>query len=404
MNKTTFALAALALIAASCTKTEVVGSGPETSGSGINFSAYTAKPTKAAQTDVTTANFSSFEVTAIGNGATYFDNVTFTKKVSGIWESVNPYFWPAFALDFYAYNTPQYAETFTHTINASDEQTLYVKTNTDISKQEDLVAVYAGGKKENDNNEKKAIPLIFNHYLTQVVVNAKNANATYKVEVCGVKLANLSQDGTYTFYNNTYAENGIENKMVANGDNVNSATSVNYTATFDSKTLGSDAQLVMPTINIGTESAPENTTGRWYLIPQSVTPWSRGVAESESDDIMKNNANGTYLALKVRITANEGALKIYPATVINEETFAWMAVPVPAALAFAQGKKYNVTIEFFSNDGSKGAGYVDPEVPGDLDGDGVATNDNGKKIIGGAIKFDASVSEWGDTVDVNIYL
>ena len=392
MNKSTFALAALALIAASCTKTEVVGSGPETSGSGINFSAYTAKPTKAAQTDVTTANFTSFEVTAIGNGATYFDNVTFTKKVSGIWESVNPYFWPAFALDFYAYNTPQYAEKFTRTINASGEQTLYVKTNTDITKQEDLVAAYAGGQKESNNNEKKAIPLSFNHYLTQVVVNAKNSNDTYQVKVCGVKLANLSQDGTYTFYNDFDEGNIIENKMVANGDNVNSLTSVDYTATFESMTLGSAAQLVMPTINIGTESEPTNTTARWYLIPQTVKAWDQANNKDNASVEAKNN--GTYLALKVKITANNGALNIYP----YAPGYAWMAVPV--GIAFEQGKKYNVTLDFFSGTG-KGAGYVDPEDPGELDGD-PNTYDNGKKIIGGAIKFDATVVEWLNPNEANI--
>ena len=398
MNKSTFALAALALIAASCTKTEVVGSGPETSGSGINFSAYTAKPTKAAQTDVKKENFGQFNVTAIaanGSRAVYFEDVTFKKDnlsdPSTVWESEKPYFWPAFALDFYAYNRPQHAEMFIPKTSTSGV-TLYVKTNTDITKQEDLVAAYAGGQIESNNNGNNATPLTFNHYLTQVVVNAKNANATYKVEVCGVKLANLSQDGTYTFFNKTDAENVIKNKMVANGDNVNSLTSVDYTATFASKTLESAAQLVMPTISIGTESDPATTTGRWYLIPQTVKAWDQANNKNNASVEAKNN--GTYLALKVKITANNGALNIYP----YAPGYAWMAVPV--GIAFEQGKKYNVTLDFFSGTG-KGAGYVDPEDPGELDGD-PNTYDNGKKIIGGAIKFDATVVEWVTPDEANI--
>ena len=78
MNKSIIIFAALALLAASCTKTEVVSCDAQGSQRGIGFSAYTAKPTKAAQKDVTTEDFNSFQVTAIGNGAVYFDNVTFT--------------------------------------------------------------------------------------------------------------------------------------------------------------------------------------------------------------------------------------------------------------------------------------------------------------------------------------
>ena len=66
MKKISVIFAALALLAASCTKTEVVSSDVQSSQRGIGFSAYTAKPTKTAQTDVANDNFTSFEVTAIG--------------------------------------------------------------------------------------------------------------------------------------------------------------------------------------------------------------------------------------------------------------------------------------------------------------------------------------------------
>ena len=60
MKKSIFLLAAFALLSASCTKTELVSSGALSSQKGIGFSAYTAKPTKAAQTDVTTGKLDSF--------------------------------------------------------------------------------------------------------------------------------------------------------------------------------------------------------------------------------------------------------------------------------------------------------------------------------------------------------
>lgn len=375
MKKSIFLLAAFALLAASCTKTELVSSGALSSQKGIGFSAYTAKPTKAAQTDVTTDDFDSFEVTAIGNGAIYFDNVTFEKN-GEVWASTPAYFWPAYALDFYAYNTP--SNGFEDRSIAVGSQTLTFTPSTVLAEQEDLVAAKAIGKKESDNNAKSAIALTFNHYLTQVVVNAKCSNAGYKVEVEGVKLANLAGEGTYTF---------STGNMVATTGLVNSSTSSDYSSTFTAKTLTSSPQEVMA-----------ETSGKWYLVPQTVAAWKRNSDESteSSTNEMANTSNGTYLALKVKITTAGGSA-VYP----YSGAAAWMAVPVPSELAFAQGKKYNVTVDFFSSTG-KGAGYVDPEDPGELDGNS-GTDDSGKKIIGGAIKFDASVTGW-DTVDVLISL
>ena len=377
MKKSIFLLAAFALLAASCTKTELVSSGALSSQKGIGFSAYTAKPTKAAQEDVTTSNLTSFQVSAIGNGAVYFDNVTFAKGAT-VWESDPVYFWPAYALNFYAYNKPANG-TFTPTINTTS-QTLTFTPSTTLAEQEDLVAASATGKTESDNNSNKAIPLTFNHYLTQVVVNAKCSNTGYKVVVDGVKLANLAGEGTYTF---------STGNMVATTGLVNSATSSDYSSTFTAKTLTSSPQEVMA-----------DATGKWYLVPQTVAPWKRNPDQSSesSTNEMKNASNGTYLALKVKITTAGGS-KVYP---YSGSESAWMAVPVPSQLAFAQGTKYNVTIDFFSSTGN-GAGYVDPEKPGELDGN-TGTDDSGKKIIGGAIKFDATVSGWGDAVDITISL
>lgn len=381
MKKSILILAAFAFVAFSCTKTEVKDDTPK---KGINFSAYTAKPTKAAQEEVTNTTLGDFKVTAIGNGATYFDNISFTKNASSIWVSNPEYFWPAFALDFYAYNTPLSATaSFTRNI-ATSGQTLVVKPSPELANQEDLVAAYAAGQKETNNNAKGAIAITFKHYLTQVIVKAKCSNPLYSVLVDGVKLANMAGEGTYTFSTNT---------MTATQDSINSDKSRNYKELFSERLLTSDPKEVM---------TDTDQKGRWYLIPQSVTAWNRLPASGTPD--MTNSSNGTYLALKVKITANGGALKIYPAT---GDDSGWMAVPIPTTWTssvetnpsiFAQGKRYTIILDFF---GRNGAGYVDPEVPSDLDGDGSANNDNGKKIIGGPIQFDATVETWEDN-DVTI--
>ena len=383
MKKFTLILATVALLAAGCSKTEVVG--PQNR-KGINFAAYTAKTTKARQEDITTGNLSAFNVTAFGNNAFYFKNLIFEKSnESSVWESNPEYFWPAFPLTFYAFNTPYGYHTAAQrtgfTINITTEnQALTVIPAGDLANQEDLVAAYAENQKESDaTNAGNSLALRFNHYLTQVIVKAKNARfKTYKVVVESVKIANMAGEGTYTFSGNT---------MTATAETVNTLASADYTATFDPKELTQTAQEVMT--NAG--------TGKWYLIPQTVTSWDPNTPFNPRTN-SANDSHGTYLALKVKITANNGTLKIYPA---KDEEFGWMAVPIPSSLKFEQGKKYTVNINFFANNG---AGYVDPEVPSELDGD-PSTKDNGKKIIGGEIKFDANVNEWDDqNNNIEIYL
>lgn len=364
MRKSTVILAVLALVGASCTKIQIADSGDSSpSKRAISLSAYTAMPTKAAQTDVKTENFNSFEVTAIGNGAKYFDNVTFTKNSEGVWASSPAYFWPVYALDFYAYNTPVKG-TFDRSISTSG-QTLTFTPSTTLSEQEDLVAAYAANQTEPSG----ATPLTFNHYLTQVIVKAKSSNANYKIVVDGVKLANIVGNGTYTF---------SDNKMTAG-----STADAVYDETFTTgKTLTTKAQEVMT--NAG--------TGKWYLIPQTtLTAWNQETDKS-------NNSNGAYLGLKVKITNADGSYKVYPSS--GDES-AWMAIPISTSdIAFAQGKKYNITLNFFGN---KGAGYVDPKEPGELDGD-PSTSDAGKSIVGGAIKFSATVTPWPDETVITIDL
>lgn len=370
MNKSTIVFAALALLAASCTKTELVTGDAQSAQRGIGFSAYTAKPTKAAQKDVTTEDFNSFQVSAIGNNAVYFDNVTFNwKSASNVWESNPVYFWPAFKLNFYAYNTPEKG-TFGRTINATDPQTLTFTPSTVLAEQEDLVAAKAIDTRETV----AATPLTFKHYLTQLIVKAKCSNATYSVVVDSVKVTNLAGAGTYSFSNET---------MTATAGLANSASSTDYGSKFTAKPLSTTA----------TEVMTDGQNGKWYLVPQNnLIAW-----DQENDK--KNERNGAYLALKVKITANNGTLKIYP---ISGENSAWMAVPVPASLTFAQGKKYIVTFDFFSTTGG-GAGYVDPEKPSELDGI-PSTEDNGKSIIGGAIKFSATVDPWTEVQEITISL
>ena len=370
MKKTTLILAGIALIAASCAKTEVVSSGPDGAEKGISFSAYTARPTKA-QEDVTTDNLTSFQATAIGNTAIYFDNVRFSKNsdTPAVWESSPAYFWPAYPLHFYAYNTPTKG-IFTRDFDPLS-QTITFSPSTNLSEQEDLVAAYAGSKSESDATPtNNSLALTFNHYLTQIVVKAKNSNTAYTVEVSGVKIAHMKNKVKYTFSSN--------NAVVA--DDADDAT---YSSEFtdNAKTLDGTAKEVMTA----------NTDNKWYLVPQTVTAWNQATDK-------KNNSTKTYIALKVKITDPTNAA-VYP---ISGTGSAWMAVPVPASQVFQPGHKYTFVINFFQKNG---AGFVDPENPSDIDGDGDADDDDkGMPIIGGPIQFSANVNTWPDETVITIDL
>ena len=197
------------------------------------------------------------------------------------------------------------------------------------------------------------------------MVKALNTNPTYSVEVAGVKIAHMKNKVKYTF--------STGNTEVASG-----AADQTYSSEFAAKTLNASAQEVMTA----------STDKKWYLVPQTVTAWNQATEST-------NPSKHTYLALKVKITANSGALKIYPA---SGDGYAWMAIPL--SQGFLQGHKYTFVIKFFANNG---AGYVDPENPGELDGDS-NTPDAGKSIIGGAIKFNAAVNTWTNETDIVISL
>ena len=389
MKKATFLFAGLALIAASCSETEIVNSTTQETPETINFSAYANRLTKAVQTDVTTANLESFNVTAIGNNAVYFDDITFKKGSSGVWESKTEYAWPNYALDFYAYNIPvnnneQDPTVFSHLIDNGENKRLIVTPAKTIEHQEDFVVAEALRQTlaSTSGNDHHAVNLTFSHYLTQFVIEAKNSQPNnYTVEVSGVKITNIAGTGVYTFSNNQMTASTTEN------------VKTDYSVSFESKELDSSKRKVMG----------ENGYGQWYLVPQTVTPWV------QSSDIT-NTANGAYLALKVRIAVPNGD-KVYPKTTDEngKQAYAWMAMPMPSVVsdameyAYAQGKKYTIIFNFFS-DGT-GAGFVDPQEPGDLDGDGSTEDDKGQPIGGHVIKFNATVDEWdadNTTITINL--
>ncbi|MGN0221039.1 MAG: fimbrillin family protein [Prevotella sp.] len=387
MKKETLFFAALTLVAAGCSETEIVNTSTQDAPESISFSAYANKLTKAVQTDVTTANLTSFNVTAISsdNEQLYFSDVTFTKK-GEVWESEDQYVWPNYKLDFYAYKVPENtSETdptiFTKYIKLDENKNIDITVAKELANQEDFVVAKATEQTmaNTSSNANHAVNLTFKHILTQIVVKAKNSNTEdYKVEVSDVAIRNIMSEGNYKFSDETMtAKNGIKE----------------FTASFTAKQLTSEDHEMMTDLG----------NGKWYLIPQTVSPWVQSTDQT-------NSAKGAYLALKVKITSTNTEAPIYPIPASEEaETFAWMAMPMPSVVKdelvynYQQGKKYTIIFNFFSE--GTGAGFVDPQYPGDLDGDGDTDDDKGEAIGVNHIKFNATVDDWDSnntTITINL--
>lgn len=339
----------------------------------ISFEAYVNQAvSRAPQADITNSSLSKFNVYATGNTSLYFSDETFLKDgITSNWKTAVPFYWPSYALSFYAYTPASGSGTITNCIidgsKSDDDQSIGISVSTDLSQSEDIVTAYvpATADPKIDDPTKQAVGIVFKHCLSRVEIKASNQSPVYTVKVYGAKIANLADTGTYNF--KTAA-------MTVQKSLINSKTSTDFVSALTSPvTLDTTAVNVL-----------DAGTGRWYLMPQTCVAW---------DMTGGNNNNGTYLALKVMITSSGGA-KVYPPSG-NDPM--WIAVPKPADLKFEMGRRYSVTFNFFANDG---AGYQDPEqdkpvIPGP--GNPIFKSDK-------PISFSSTYNNWDAVENISINL
>lgn len=130
-------------------------------------------------------NLQAFNVTAIGNGATYFTNLGVTSTDNGAnWTTASTYYWPGYELTFFAY-APQSSAGAVSIDNTAKKITGFSPAQS-VAEQKDLVVSYNKGDKT--NNEGTGVAMNFKHALSQIEVKAKCSNDKIKIEVIGVKL------------------------------------------------------------------------------------------------------------------------------------------------------------------------------------------------------------------------
>ena len=352
-NLILIAMASLAIV--SCSKDENVS---VNRGNAIDFR--TAVGTRA--TETTTANLTSIFVDAIDvNGGNLFAlGQEFTKN--GSFFTSNPlYYWPAqdSEVSFYAY-APSAADLgSTVTINKTTKELKDYSPATSIKDQKDFITATAKGKKS--VNETSGVALKFDHRLSQIEVKAKNSNTGYTYKVVGVRIGKVVSKASFDF--------GTTAWTLATDKANYLAASADYTTPKELK----DAAATMM----------DGDNNNAMLIPQQLVAW-------DSANDKTNTKGGSYIALKLQITAAGGA-RIYPSTTVGE--YDWVAAAVDTK--WEAGKKYVYTLDF-----SNGSGKVDPEKPTPTDP--TDPFNPGDDILGSPIKFTVEVTEWDTTTTPEI--
>ena len=299
--------------------------------------------TQTRATETTTANLSTFYVTAIDEkGSNYFTNAAFT-KIEEYFSSSPAYYWPGDGsdLEFYAYAPAAETLGATVTINKTTKTLAGFSPASQFADQKDFVTATATGSKA---NETTGVALTFDHQLTQIEVKARNANEAYVYKIKGVRIAQPVSKADFDFATSKWAP---------------STEKAVYQIQYNNEiTLNTYGQCIM-------ETEGDNA----MLIPQELVAW-----DAEND---KTNAKkGAYLSVYAQIETAEGS-RVYPN--VEGMDYAWLAVPIDTK--WEAGYKYVYTLDF-----TNGAGYSDP-----LDGP-----ETGGTVLGGAIKFTMDVNPWGE--------
>lgn len=338
----------------------------------ILFHPFVSDRLRGTEESISTLAQSGFTVRAYGQGRLYFeDRVTAADPDTGMgdWNTADTHPWPTYELDFIGYN--DLGDYGTLSTDATDKS-IKLSTPETVAKQVDIVVARTKGRAA--EHAINGVPLYFKHLLSQLSVQAKNSNKTYKVEVAGVKIARIQSQATLTLPDE-----------IKQGEEL-----TGYRDLADPKSFGAATANVL-TLDDTPQEIGTGTAGNFMLIPQELTAWNR---EEQAGGATDNK--GTYLGILLRITTPTGA-QYYP---LEEGKYAYATVPLSVPDGMKAGVHYKVTLDFI-----KGAGYQEPSlgdgIPADLPA-GVEVSGRpwggeekpGAAILGGPIKFDVSVEPW----------
>ncbi len=367
MKKNLLFAALAASVMVSCSNDDIVD---VNHGEGIAFRASLDRALTRANA-TTLENMTEFNVTAIGNNANYFTDMTVT-KIGDEWKPAHTYYWPGYELSFFAY-TPKISGV---SINNDRSEIKAFSPERKAAEQKDLLVSFNKGDKKNENN---GIAMNFKHALSQIEVLAKCSNDKIKIEVLGVKMENAAAKADFTFPKEvTTADYTLPQAQWSNLQEKDDHSKAYMIKGEKNMVLTDKAQSIMFGDN------------NFMLIPQKQTKWD-GSADTK----------GTYLSVLCRIYSLDGDKEtlLYPRPTQDDNKngkYAFAAVGID--IDWKPGMKYTYTLNFCGDGG--GAGEIDPN-PGPVDPTDPEPVDpnpgpGGEEILGKPIKFTVTVDEWKD--------
>ena len=337
----------------SCSQDDIVDVNHD--GDEIRFTAVANAPTRAAAIH-TTVNLTEFQVSAVSAGKNYIQNDKFVKE-GNVWTGQGtPRYWPENkdqTVDFYAHRGGESVYNWApgETTTASFNN---FKVAADVKAQEDLIYAVTTGQ----TKQETAVPLNFRHALSQIVFNAKNASQKIYVEIYGVEVYNVQNQGTFTFPSETTAAQVTDDTQTDYDEDTNKGIGTwsgetgktSYKVEFDDPiVVSSDGTNLNKLVDVTTGS---DVTNAMVLLPQETTAWDPatvgGTAEANT---------GSYIAVKCKVynIADGDGVHADGDELVwggSDEKGAWLGIP--AAFNWDQGKKYIYTLVF----GNGGGGHI----------------------------------------------
>lgn len=357
-----FFFGAFGLLAlASCSNDELTSVNRD--GDEIAFSVVTNSATRAADVYCNNNKPSGFEVWATYDGATYIngDQITYNENNSK-WENTSgTRYWPDGEVSFFAHVNADDAFNW----NGGQPKIEDFTVGTNVATQQDLL--YAV-KKTSKGTDGKA-ELNFRHALSQIVFQAKNTNPNLYVEISGVSVCKVNNQGTFTYPTGDTSDKVGEHNGSGSidYDNQNWGTwstsgTQKYDVTFNLVALNGNKTATAVSLTSANQTGKEFNGQAMLLLPQTSTKWDVGTNATTGKP---ENQTGTYFLVKCRIYNVAG-------TTVNKNTDVCLwgnggaeDVAIPVALNWEQGKKYIYTFVFGDGNG----GYDPDPDPDDPDPD-----------------------------------
>ena len=345
MRKKLFLLSFVVALLASCNNEVEINKPIKTfEPSAITINSFVPKMTKATDTNVDTLQDKGISVFTYKAGTSdiFMDDVTYSYDATdNYWVSSPIYYWPDYAIDFYACY-PSVITKGTTTPNVFT-YTVYPEGQDEV----DVVMAFKGNQTAPASSN--PLDMVFQHALSKIsFVFEVKANSGLDLQIYTAQLIDIMSVGTFT-YDTT-------------------AVAMPYF------TVADQATTTNPVLNIGILEVKSSTTdvssaveGNLYLIPQSLTNWS--VTQTDAIDM-----KGTYLELTATISG---------VTSYNGD----IAIPITTT-EWLPGYSYTYTI-VFGGDGSTGGGGYNPNKPS-------PSNPDQPEQILMPINISATVEEWVD--------